>query len=571
VTEKLSKRIKSLTATGIIVSIPVLVFFAVGARSIEPINGQDGYAYVGVVARTQDFLGRFPDSYMGTRFGYVLPSELFSWIFGFKVGHHLLRFAMLAAVVVLLRIRKRFNLSNSIVVAALFCSSPIVLVSTFSTYPMSVGAIALLLGALVFTTFDNEESPRLFVPFVSSALLAVSWNTHLQLFLPSLVVFGVMVGDRVIREKDKKILLLVRYGAAGLVGALGTCFIGISILGTRYGMWNPWAAAIEFARGTSIETFKSEGFAWITWRQYVLLTPISIAVGIAVWRSETDPVIRRTIRQMTLVTVSLSVTYSYYQWILQNIALETFFHSSGLFIVSISLLLLSIGALLNRKSVSSKIFRLAILLTAGLFYAVGSHIDGDFLLLLLLAVTICVAIVICLKRRISFLRVSILGLIGLTSVVTVSSPHDFPATAGGYRTDPLYDDALFSFDRGSMNRAVVVNEISIMLPTQTEFPGEIRVWFEPTSPIDQLSAPLLWYRSALQGPGDPPLPEISSTVRSNLKAKPRFIVIIAKDQRQSNLGSVEIMKISSYRVRWSKEVRSDNFAAFVTLLEYTGN
>jgi hypothetical protein len=568
VAEILSKRITSFSATGIIASIPVLVFFASGARSIEPINGQDGYAYVGVVARTQDFLERFPDSYFGTRFGYVLPSEIFEWIFGFKVGHHMLRFFLLAVVVVLMTIRKRIGFSNSLVVATLFCLSPIVLVSTFSTYPMAVGALALLLGVLVFSIFDHDESPRLLVPAISSSLLAISWNTHLQLLLPSLVLFSVLIGDRVIHEKNQKVLLLVQYGVAGVIGALGTCFTGVLILGTQYGVWNPWAPAFEFASGTSIETFKSEGFAWVTWRQYVLLTPVSIAVGIAVWRSEGDPLIRRTIRRMTLVTISLLITYSYYQWILRNITFETFFHSSGLFIVSTSLLLLSVGALLNRESVSSKVFRVAIVITAVLFYVAGSRIEGNFLLLCILAITICATIFIFLKSRGSIFRLSILGLIGLSSVVTVSSPHDFPATAGGYRTDPLYDDALFSYDRGSMNRAVVVNKISRMLPTKSNFPGEIRVWFEPTSPVDQLSAPLLWYRSALQGLGDPPLPALTPTVIENLEMKPRFIVIIAKDQRQSNSSYVEIRKIANYRIRWSKEVSSDNFVAYVTLLEY---
>jgi hypothetical protein len=67
-------------------TLPIIWFFLLGARSIEPINGQDGYAYIGIVARTEDFLYRFPNSYFGFRFGYILPSSLFRSLFGFELG-----------------------------------------------------------------------------------------------------------------------------------------------------------------------------------------------------------------------------------------------------------------------------------------------------------------------------------------------------------------------------------------------------------------------------------------------------------------------------------------------------
>ena len=181
----------SIVFTGFLVLLPVLVFYAVGARSIEPINGQDGYAYIGIVARTQDFLARFPDSYFGTRFGYVLPSVLFHRLFGFEVGHHLLRFLLLGCVALLMRIRGEIKKSAVVVMVILFCLSPVVLVSTFSTYTMSLGALFLLLGLLILAIYDSKGTSNLLFTALSSAMLAMAWNSHLQLLMPSIVIFGI--------------------------------------------------------------------------------------------------------------------------------------------------------------------------------------------------------------------------------------------------------------------------------------------------------------------------------------------------------------------------------------------
>jgi len=557
----------SLVFAGFLALLPIFVFYVTGARSIEPINGQDGYAYIGIVARTQDFLSRFPDSYFGTRFGYVLPSVLFHRIFGFEVGHHLLRFAFLGFVAFLMRIRGQIKKSTVVVMVVLFCLSPIVLVSTFSTYTMSLGALFLLFGLLILAIYDLEGYSNFFIAAFSSALLAMAWNSHLQLLLPSIVMFGVLIIDRSLGKENDRISYLVQLGIAGVIGAGIICALGSVILGSRYGVWNPWAPGLRFASSPVNEAFKSSGFDWISWRHYVLLAPLSLVVGGGAWLTEEDQLLRRVMRRMTLSCLVLFFVYVIYQWGMGGIALETFFHSSGLLICSLATFIVAIGLLLNRAKKTS-LFSLLIILSSLISYVIGARMETDFLPLVFVFLGVCSAFLFVLRIRKSLVNFSLVSLVIVAAWLTVSSPHDFPATAGGYRTDPLYDSALFSFDKHSMSRASVLNEISLQLPSLPIESGDIKIWFNPISKYDQLSAPFLWYKSALQAPSDSGPPKISEFSKQMIQGSPpRFIVVLDGDKKKVSSGARELKKAWDYDLRWLKSYSAAGIVVYVALLE----
>ncbi len=557
----------SLVFAGLLTLLPIFVFFATGARSIEPINGQDGYAYIGIVARTQDFLTRFPDSYFGTRFGYVLPSVLFHRIFGFEVGHHLLRFVFLGFVAFLMRVQGQIKKSTVVVMVILFCLSPIVLVSTFSTYTMSLGALFLLFGLLILAIYDLKGSSSLFIAALSSALLAMAWNSHLQLLLPSIVMFGVLIIDRALGKESGRFLYLTQLGIAGVVGAGIICALGSVILGSRYGVWNPWAPGLRFANSPVNDAFKSSGFDWISWRHYVLLVPLSLVVGGGAWLTEENQILRRVMRRMTLSCLGLFFVYVLYQWGMGGIAFETFFQSSGLMICSLATFIVAIGLLLNRAK-KTLLLSFLMILSSLISYVIGARIETDFLPLLFVFLGVCSALFFVLRIQKSLVNVSLVSLVMVAAWLTVSSPHDFPATAGGYRTDPLYDSALFSFDKHSMSRASVLDEISLQLPSLPIESGDIKIWFNPNSKYDQLSAPFLWYKSALQAPTDTGPPEISKFSKQMIQGSPpRFIVVLDGDKEKVSIGARELKTAQGYDLRWLKSYSAGEMIVYVALLE----
>jgi hypothetical protein len=565
--KKIKMNRSAIAFAGLLVLLPVLVFYATGARSIEPINGQDGYAYIGIVARTQDFLSRFPDSYFGTRFGYILPSVLFHRMFGFEVGHHLLRFLFLGCAALLMRIRGHIKKSTVVVMVILFCLSPIVLVSTFSTYTMSLGALFLLFGLLILAIYDLADVSNLFIAALSSALLAMAWNSHLQLLLPSIVMFGALIIDRSLEKEARRFLYLVQLGIAGVIGATITCALGSVILGTRYGVWNPWAPGLRFAGSPINDAFKSSGFEWITWRHYVLLVPLSLLMGVAAWLTEENQTLRLVMRRMTLACLGLLFVYVLYQWGMGGIAFETFFHSSGLMICSLATFIIAIGLLLNRAKKAFLVSVLVILCSL-ISYVVGARIETDFLPLLLVFLGVCFVLLFALRLQKSFIYFSLVSLVMVAAWLTVSSPHDFPATTGGYRTDPLYDDALFSFDKHSMSRGSVLNEISLQLPSLPMESGNIKIWFDPISKYDQLSAPFLWYKSALQSPSDLGPPELSQFSKQVVQqTPPKFIVVLDGNKEKVKSGSRELKTAWNYDLRWLKSYSSGGMIVYVALLE----
>lgn len=562
-----SLKVRRLAVFTLITVLPLVWFYLVGARSIEPINGQDGYAYIGIVARTQDFLHRFPNWYFGYRFGYILPSKLFRSLFGFEIGHHLLRFALLAVIAQLMRIRGKLTVVAVVTAVSLFSISPVVLVSTFSTYTMSVGALAFFIGLLVIVTFESTNHTSLFGTLGSAGVLTIAWNAHLQLLVPAIVVFGIVIIDNAVHQENNPTKFLAKHVCVGVVGALLVCALGSAIYGFSYGVWNLWTPGLKFATKDADKLFESHGFDWITWRQYVLLIPVSVSLGIAAWVTEEDLIIRRVLRQLTLAAAGISTVYAFYQWILKGISLEIFFHSSGLFVVTVGLLTLSIGCILRRNR-NMVIQGIALISVSLAVYAISANFDSYFPGLLLV-VALTVGFILCsgfyMKQLLSIS--SILAL-AVASWVTVSSPHDFPASAGGYRTDPLYDMALFSYDRSSLNRASIVDEISQTIPSFPSIQGDLLVWFNPSSPIDQLSAPFLWYKSSLQDESDPPLPIMTPTISRKIQsANSKYIVIIGKDLLEVTLASKAIRDLAPYKERWKKKTSKSNFVAVTAFLE----
>jgi hypothetical protein len=566
-TKNLKIQSHSATFKFLVFVLPGTLFFIVGARPIEPMNGQDGYVYIGIVARTTDFLLRFPDSYFGMRFGYIFPSNIFHWIFGFEIGHHLIRFVFLGCIALLLTIRGQIQKSNVIVMVVLLSLSPIVLVSTFSTYTMSLGALFLLSGILIVAIYRTDDSWDFFWVGTSSALLAMAWNSHLQLLLPSAVLLATIIIDRVLENTDQRIKSLLWYSIAGLCGTAIVCAFGVLVMGSRYGIWNPWAPSLEFVSGDAEDAFKSSGLDWIAWRHYVLLVPMSICVGTAVWMTEKNQVLRSVVKRLTLAITSLFLVYVFYQWGVRSIALETYFHSSGLMMSSFVSLVISVGVLLNRSN-RKLLVGISIVVIFLLSYILGVQLNLDFLVIGLVTSSVVIYFLLELFFCRAKVGKSLVLLAAVVSLITVSSPHDFPATVGGYRSDPLYDEALFAYEPSSMDKASVLNQISQMLPSLPRDPGDIRVWFEPGSKFDQLSAPLLWYKSALQAPSDPGPPTISEYSEHILRSlRPRFIVIVDGSKERVNAGSDSLRETNLYRSVWTRTFATSSFTVNVAVLE----
>ena len=128
--------------------------------------------------------------------------------------------------------------------------------------------------------------------------------------------------------------------------------------------------------------------------------------------------------------------------------------------------------------------------------------------------------------------------------------------------------ALFSYDRSSLNRASVVDQISQDIPGFPSARGNLLVWFNPSSPIDQLSAPFLWYKSSLQDELDPALPTVTPTVSRKIQsANSKYIVVIGKDLAEVTTASKAIIDLAPYEERWKKKTSESDFEAVIAFLE----
>lgn len=563
-----ARRVRTIARVACVFVTPAIVFFAVGARSVEPMNGQDGYIYAGAIVRLRDFLARFPDTYYGVRFGYIIPAMLFRRFFGLELGHHLLRFLLLGAIATQVAARSRLRLPGALVAAVLLTMSPIVLVATFSTYTMSIGVPALVLGAVLLSSEDQLGRASVLRSALAGALLAISWNAHIVALVPSLAVVAVYAADLARRRDLHPTRCVIAHLAALGAGTVGVVAAGVLVYGLRYGLWDVFGPTFaQSSKGTS-EVFRYPGLRWLSWRHYLLVAPLAIASGTSVWLTEHDQTRRTALRRMTCFSIAIVGVYAVFQWVRGDTILESYFHSALPLAVCSVTMAMAMAVVVIRSRAAWPVALTIIGLSAGCLL-LGSRVRGPYWAVLAASSATLLLLGWMSRRRAGGLMVVGVGAAMLVaSWSSVSSPHDFPGVPGGYRVDPFYDLALFSYDGDSMGRVAIVDELSQLLPSLPSERGEVVVWFDPAGPLDQLAAPLLWYRSSMQSVTDDAPPVISPHITySAVFDRPRFAVIVAQDGDAASLGAQAIAEVAPYTVVMQRAISGGDYTAFIAVLE----
>jgi hypothetical protein len=292
-------------------------------------------------------------------------------------------------------------------------------------------------------------------------------------------------------------------------------------------------------------------------------------VSIAAWRTEANPVVRVMLRRFATFSALGVILFSILQWLLKTPLLAIYFYSAIPLALCTVSLAVSTAVVVSRRSKRVSALAsvgLAILVVGALRY--GARVGAEFRFLLIGSALGIGLVGFGAWRSRSLHFVGTVAALVLASWAAVSAPHDFPASPGGYRSDPAYDGVLFSSDDNSMERAEIVHELSSVLPSLPSYRGELMVWFDSQGPFDQLSAPFVWYRSALQSGIDPPAPEVTATVRSRLlDRRPRYVVIIDGQEADMLRGVEAVVSIAPYHLVWKLPIDSGRTIAHVALME----
>lgn len=549
--------------------VPAGVFFALGVRAVEPINGQDGYLYTGIAARTTDFLTRFPDSYYGVRFGHIIPTWAFTRLFGLEPGHLLWRFLLLGLICVLLATAVPRRPAQALLAAVIVCTSPVVLVAAFNTYTLSTGVLTFVAASLVLAVAPSWTRPLGWPCVAAGALFAVSWNSNFVVLSLCLVVVGAFLVDHYRSAPAMPLRQTAIRGCQIALGMLAVVLPAMLLYGLRFDIWNIFAPTLAQAVSSTDEGFLEPGVEWVSWRHYLLLGPLAMVVTISVWLTETGVALRGVLRRLAFFAGGSLLLFSVFEWVLDTPLLSLYFYSALPLALCTVALALSVGVAIGRapEKIVVPLALGAAALTIG-SAVLGSHVGASFTWISLASLAGTVFVVIGTRTTTSVLLGGIVSVLIIASWAVVSSPHDFRATPGGYRTDPWYDDVLFTYDRSSMDRLVILDEMARVLPSLPGESGEIAVWFDSLGPYDQLTAPFLWFCSALQSVGDPPMPTLTPTVQERiLSSQPRYILVVDGDEADTLLGVEVVTSLDAYTMVWSRPFERGEWEAHVALLE----
>ena len=556
-----------LWPAAVIAVFPAVAVLGLGFNLATPWNGVDQYIYVGAVDRLRDFLLRWPDTYYAVRFGYILPEWLFERVFGEQLGFVLLRLALLGMIAAGCRVGRRLGLGPALLGALVIVTSPVILVTVFNKYVMSLALAFLLLGASLLSNIWTNERRSPFVAATAGVALALSWNSHLVALPICLVVAGVFSIDGLVEaRKDGMIaqLKLIAWLGLGTVIAVVT---GMVIYRLRFGVTDLYGPTLHQAKQDTNQVFVDQHSTWITWRHFLLIGPLGICAGIAAWRAARDPGVRRSIRRLTIMTVLAFVVFAWFEWVRGDPLLSNPIYSC----MPLGLALITLG-----RSASSFADELAPSRRRSLVVAAVLSIAAMWLLgtvkpgfaVVALAGLASIVALFYFRHSPTERFLATCSVVLAASIASVSSPHDFPAATAQYRVDPFYDRSLFAYDYSGFDHLDLADQFARSLPSLPASRGEIRVWFDSTGDMNEVVSTMVWYRSALQNLGDPPMPEMSDTVRQRIGIdRPRWVVVLDDDSDDVTAGVAKVQALGPYHVDWTRELKSGSSVAFVAMLQ----
>lgn len=546
--------------------LPIVLWLTLGGTAVSPMNGIDEYIYIGAVERLRDFLLRWPDTYYTARFGYLIPEWTAERIFGPSLGYFAVRFLLLGVVAAACSLRGRIN-GWAAALGVVVLISPIVVSAVFNTYTLSFAVLFLMCGASLLSGAPARGAPAVVTLLMGGAALSMSWNAHftsLPLCLVIMFVFGIDVAVE-FRSDIRSVLL--SWGSLA-VGATVVVLGGMAIYRWKFGVSDLYGSTIRQAQQDTNSVFLDRGYVWLTWRPYLLLGPLSVGVGIAVWRATTEVVQRRAIRRLVWFTSSSWVVFSYFQWVRHDALLAIFYYSS--LPLSLSLITLARAVSITAARVRRGLRAISVIGAAAAMVATWLWLDAvkpEYWFIVLVSFATALGVIVLFRsERYRFLAVS--ALLIVASWTTVAIPHTFPGASKQFRVDPFYDRILFQYNYSGLDTLEVVRDFARSLPVLPQNRGQILVWFDSSGPMNQVLSAMVHYRSALQSPSGPAMPEYDAFVVDRLTSdRPRYIVILDADRTDVDRGIGVLQDLAPYRLVSQKDFRSGTYVASVALLE----
>jgi len=552
----------------VVLVTPTAVCLVAGVDLYFGVPEVDSYIYVGAVSRLGDFLARWPDWYYHYRFSYLLPEWLFESTLGPTLGYLALRFVLLGLVGWTLLDTRRRGASAPIAVTttAIFCISPVVLRAVFSTYTPALGVLFLVLAIGVMFPVRAPLNLRPGRALAGGALLAASWNA-IPMTLPiSGLVMAVAVLDALVEDRLKNLGRQIGVSLCLLAGTAAVMLSGTLIYGIRFGRWNVFGPLIAQAGQPSADVFIEKGLDWLTWRHYLFVIPLSIALGLVAFVSESDSGTRRGLRRLTLAVTAMSVSFMIFQWGFESPLLSLFYYSACILVPSWYLVCRSIGVVLglHRSRVAVLAAGSVVVVVFGLL--VGGAWNPGFPVVVAivgLGGAVLAASLITRRRLVGAMAV---GLV-VSSLVTTSSPHDFPLDPTTVRADPRYDDALFTDDDQGRDRYDLARRYAESLPSLPERPGRLRVWWRVSAPapVGSIQSAMIYNRSSMPGLD---LPNLTPTDLTFLDLeRPRFLVLMDNESAIVDQGLAALRDAGvPYQLEGRRVLSAGDFSIDVAVL-----
>ena len=243
---------------------PALAVWAYGIERFYQLSGADPFIYTGYTFSTADLIDRWGYPYYAVRFGLILPSNVFSELFGVEGGYLALRWAVsLVATGAMFAVLRRRGWAFGALAVAMLLLSPTFIRAVMTVYSTTVGVPAVAAAAALVLI---PGTPRTVAVMRLGAGIALGFavNSNVFALLPITFMLAAWFFFRV-RDERRGAIVDAAFIAAG---AAAVTAIGAALYGLKFGDANilrpSFSAADRLSSGASPD--KEPTIGWLDFR-----------------------------------------------------------------------------------------------------------------------------------------------------------------------------------------------------------------------------------------------------------------------------------------------------------------
>jgi hypothetical protein len=567
------------------VLLPSVAYLVTQPEPFYALTQADPLLYAGYTFAPADLIARLGYPYYAVRFGFIIPANVFTEVFGVAGGYFMLRWVVagIAVAATFVCLRRRYTPAIGLIGCLILVCNPIFVRAILTHYTTVIVLPATAVVCALLAMGEVSRRGGLVLRGGVGLAMGVAFAANPFSAFPNAVavaVYALVRGPRRWRNTLAELVVLSSMALLVLVA-------GAVLYWWRFGDPNILSPSLDAARRYSGETVPGvePDLQWLQFRPDTWLAVLAgLALACSLYASRWANLGWQE-RAFLATPLAMWLAFALHQFVLDGYMLEIYFYNSQLLPPSALAIGAGIAVLARsgdrtprpeiapspESSLRLLPWAAAGVLVLALFVVARYPIDLWTIPGVFLVGGVLAAAAAWPRQRDGGRWLLATAAACLPLLLALGSVIDVPLRPGQpFRQDARYREALFNSDSTWFNRYLLASRIVDRVPRTELDPGSVVFWYQDDDELATLMQwTYLWVYTKLQHPGDPAMPALSDRERTALLGRtPRFLFVLGSDpvEVQQGAAAIQSLDVGARAVR-SETLREGSDTISIVLLE----